>query len=120
MGYFQCLSTTNTIATVPVRKLGKALDHYNSKYDNFMFLGDFNIEETDECLQNFLNTYSMKNLLKEPTCYKAETPRCIDLILTNRNQIMQHTTAIETGLSDFHKMIVTISKTTFPKQGPPS
>ena len=89
-------------------KLGKALDHYSSKYENFMFLGDFNAEETDEYLQNFFNTYSMKNLVKEPTCYKAETPRCIDLILTNRNQSMQHTTAIETGLSDFHKMIVTV------------
>lgn len=98
--------------------LGKALDHYSSKYENFMFLGDFNVEETDECSQNFLNTYSMKNLVKEPTCYKAETPRCIDLNLTNRNQSMQHTTAIETGLSDFHKMIVTVLKTTFPKQGP--
>ena len=81
-----------------------------------MFLGDFNVEETDECLQNFLNTYNMKNLVKELTCYKAETPRCIDLILTNRNQSMQHTT--ETGVSDFHKMIVTVLKTTFPKQGP--
>ena len=86
-----------------------------------MFLGDFNAEETDEHLQNFLNTYSMKNLVnlvKEPTCYKTETQRCIDLILTNRNQSMQHTTAIETGLSDFHKMVVTVLKTTFPKQGP--
>ena len=59
----------------------------------------------------------MKNLVKEPTCYKTEIQRCIDLILTNRNQSMQHTTAIETGLSDFHKMIVTVL-TTFPKQGP--
>ena len=31
---------------------------------------------------------------------------------------MQKTTAIETGLSDFHKMIVTVLKATFPKQGP--
>ena len=34
--------------------LGKALDHYSSKYENFMFLGDFNAEETDEYLQNFI------------------------------------------------------------------
>ncbi len=31
---------------------------------------------------------------------------------------MQNTTTIETGLSDFHKMIVTVLKTTFQKQGP--
>ena len=33
--------------------LGKALDHYSSKYENFMFLGDFNAEEMDEYTQNF-------------------------------------------------------------------
>ena len=31
---------------------------------------------------------------------------------------MQKTTTVETGLSDFHKMVVTVLKTTFPKQGP--
>ena len=31
---------------------------------------------------------------------------------------MQQTTTVETGLSDFHKMVVTVLKTTFPKQGP--
>ena len=78
-----------------------------------MFLGDFNVEERDKDLQNFLNTYSLKNSVKERTCYKAETPRCIDLILTNLNQSMLHTTTIETGLSDFHKMIVIVLKSIF-------
>ena len=31
---------------------------------------------------------------------------------------MQQTTTVETGLSDFCKMVVTVLKTTFPKQGP--
>ena len=83
-----------------------------------MSLGDFNAEETNDDLQNLLNIYSLKNLVKEPTCYKAEPPKCIDLILTNRNQSMQNTTTIETGLSDFQKMIATVLKTTFQKQGP--
>ena len=44
-------------------------------------------------------------------------PKCIDLVLTNRNRSVQKTTTVETGLSDFHKMVVTVLKTTFPKQG---
>ena len=44
--------------------------------------------------------------------------RCIDLVLTNRNRSVQKTATVETGLSDFHKMVVTVLKTTFPKQGP--
>ena len=98
--------------------LGRALDHYSENYENFMFIGDFNMTETEEQLKNFLDLYSLKNLVKEPTCYKSHTPKCIDLVLTNRNGTVQKTTTVETGLSDFHKMVVTVLKTTFPKQGP--
>ena len=82
--------------------LGRALDHYSENYENFMFMGDFNMTETEEQLKNFLDLYCLKNLVKEPTCYKSHTPRCIDLVLTNRNRSVQQTTTVETGLSDFH------------------
>ena len=95
-----------------------ALDHYSENYENFMFIGDFNMTETEEQLKIFLELYSLKNLVKEPTCYKSHMPKCIDLVLTNRNRSVQKTTTVETGLSDFHKMVVTVLKTTFPKQGP--
>ena len=98
--------------------LGRALDHYSEDYENFMFTGDFNMTETEEQLKEILDLYSLKNLVKEPTCYKSHTPRCIDLVLTNRNRSVQKTTTVETGLSDIHKMVVTVLKTTFPKQGP--
>ena len=45
-------------------------------------------------------------------------PHCIDLIITNRKNKFQNTMAIVTGLSDYHKMTVTILKTSFPKQHP--
>ena len=43
-------------------------------------------------------------------------PSCIDLFLTNRQQYFQQTCAIETGISDFHKMVVTVMKTHYIKQ----
>ena len=98
--------------------LGLALDHYSENYDNFMFLGDFDMTETEGKLKHFLDLYSPKNLVKESTCYKSHTPKCIDLVLTNRDRSVQKTTVVETGLSDFHKMVVTVLKTTFPKQVP--
>ena len=98
--------------------LGRALDHYSENYENFMFIGDFNMTETEEQLKNFLHLYSLKDLVKEPTCYKAHTPKCIDLVLTYRNRSVQKTTTVGTGLSGFHKMVVTVLETTFPKQGP--
>ena len=47
-----------------------------------------------------------------------ENPSCIDLFLTNSAFSFQNTTTVATGLSDFHKMVVTVMKTTFPKAEP--
>ena len=58
-------------------------------------------------------------MIKSPTCYKnIENPKCIDLILTNSAYNFQHSKVIETGLSDFHKMVITVMKNTYPKQTP--
>ena len=99
-------------------ELSKAIDHYSEKYENFMFVGDFNAVETEQEINDFMNLFDLKNLVREPTCFKSSSPRCIDLILTNRGRNFQQTTAVETGLSDFHKMVVTVLKASFEKQGP--
>ena len=58
--------------------------------------------------------YGLRNLISEPTCYKnPEKPSSIDLILTNSSSSFQNSFAIETCLSDFHKMTITVMKTTF-------
>ena len=57
--------------------------------------------------------------MKEKTCFKSlENPSCIDLFITNSYQSFQNTVTISTGLSDFHCMVVTVLKTTFPKAKP--
>ena len=68
---------------------------------------------------NFLNTYHLKNIVKQKTCFKnPDRPNCIDLILTNSSRSFQDTFTVETGLSDFHKLVVTVLKLYFPKQKP--
>ena len=43
--------------------------------------------------------------LKKPTSFKnAENPYYIDLMLTNSPNSFKNSCAIETGLSDFHKI----------------
>ena len=84
-----------------------------------MLAGDFNTEETDDILEDFLFEHGAKNLVKEATCFKSlDNPSCIDLFLTNSPQSFQNTSTITTGLSDFHRMVVTVMKTTFPKGKP--
>ena len=101
-----------------LEEVGLALDVYSS-YDKFLLAGDFNMEEEETLLKEFLNDYQAKNLVKENTCFKSlHNPSCIDLYITNSYRSFQHTSTVSTGLSDCHKMIVTVMKTTCPKMDP--
>ena len=58
-------------------------------------------------------------MINKPTCYKnPDKPTCIDLILTNCPGYFHNSCVIETGLSDFHKMIVRLMKASYRKIEP--
>ena len=95
------------------------VDIHSSKYENFLLLGDFNAEMTDLSLKEFYNLYSLKYLIKKPTCFKnPDNPKVIDLLLTNRRRSFCNSDTLETGFSDFHKLTLTVLKTYFKKQAP--
>ena len=57
--------------------------------------------------------------MKKATCFKSiNSPSCIDLILTNKSLCFQKPAVVETGLSDFHRLTLTVMKSTFQKQVP--
>ena len=100
-----------------ISHLSKGLDNYISHYDNILFLGDFNSQPSENCVNDFCNVYNLSNLVKEPTCYKnPDNPSCIDLFLTNRPKCFQSTMTMETGISDFHKIIITLLNFFYKKQ----
>ena len=102
-----------------LNELGKNLDTSTSKYDNIILLGDFNTEPTDAALSNFCEIYNFENLIKDKTCFKnPNQPSCIDLIITNRSKSFQNSMVIEKGLSDFHKICITVMKMYCSKQKP--
>ena len=50
--------------------LSKGLDIYVSHYyDNILFLGDFNSQPSENCVNDFCNVYNLSSLVKEPTCF---------------------------------------------------
>ena len=99
--------------------VSRAMDTYLGQYDRFILTGDFNCQVSEPCLHSFLDQYNAINIVNEPTCFKnIQNPSCIDLFITNKRGSFQNTTAISTGLSDFHKMVVTVFKTKFEKQAP--
>ena len=99
--------------------ISRSLDALSSKYENIVLLGDFNACVDDEALQTFCKFYSLHSLIKQPTCFKnPENPSCIDLILTNKSRSFQSKCVIETGLSDFHRMKISVLKMYFRKLPP--
>ena len=100
-----------------VSNTGKNLDLFSANYDHIVLLGDFNAEFQNHFLKEFCDLYNLKTLIKESTCFKnPENPICIDLMLTNSYRSFHKSCLIETGLSDFHKMIVTVMKSYFHKK----
>ena len=82
-------------------------------------IGDFNSDVSQSCMKAFCESYNLSSVIKEPACYKnPQNPSCIELILTNSHYNFQNSCLIETGLSYFHKMTVTVKKTSYKKLKP--
>ena len=115
-----CSYNTN-FCNLPVHlnAINKAIKFYYKTYGKILIPGDFNAQVSYEMLDTFWSIWSLKSLAKEPTCFKnPNNPSCIDLFLTNTVRSFQETQVFETGLSDFHKLVVTVLNSTFPKSPP--
>ena len=117
--FVACYHPPNQNDDLIFRKLSNQIDFYSKTYDNFFIVGDFNCQETEPMLSEFLNMHSAKNIVKEETCFKSiENPSCIDLFLTNKPNLFFNTSTINTGYSDCHKMVVTVLRKTFQRAQP--
>ena len=95
------------------------MDLYRVTYDKIFLTGDFNAKVSESCLSDFLYENDLKCIVKENMCFKnLANPSCVDLFLTNFSTSFQNTMVVCTDLSDFHKMIITVHKCTFPKAKP--
>ena len=82
-------------------------------------MGDFNSEVIETEMTELCETYNLTNLIKEPTCFKNPlNSSSIDFLLTNRAMLFEISKTIETGLFDYHKMIITVMKSVFKKLPP--
>ena len=87
----------------------KAID----KYENILFVGDLNIDldkpndDKKHFLEDLCDVFDLSNLVKDKTCFMSQEGSSIDIMLTNKPRSFYKTTAIETGLSDHHKLVLT-------------
>ena len=99
--------------------IGRNLDLQLRQYKNFIFMGDFNVEQNDATMKNFCQIYDCRNIVKDKICFKNSiNPTYIDLVITSRSKSFQESEVIEMGLSYFHKMNLTVMKVFCNKQKP--
>ena len=51
-------------------KISDSLDLLSSGYEKMIFLGDFNVRDDEHYKKSFCKSYVLKNLIRQPTCYK--------------------------------------------------
>ena len=61
-------------------EISKMLDQYCGQYENVILIGDFNWEIGDEVINDFVDSYELASLVRSPTCFMSDSPRCIDLL----------------------------------------
>ena len=96
--------------------IDKALDVY-CQYEKIMLVGDFNAQIGEKYFDDFLCHHELRSVNDRPTCY-PDKPSCIDFILTNSSLSFHKSDCLFTGLSDYHKLVLTVFKTTFSKSKP--
>ena len=102
-------------------KVNETLSKAVNNYENIIVIGDRNIDVSDadkdrnNYLSDFVDTFSLSNLINRKTCHKTLSGTVINIMLTIRPNYFQKTSTVVTDLSDFHKIIISCLKTTFKK-----
>ena len=93
-------------------------------YESIILMGDLNVDtldttkDTNNCLSDSCNTFSLKNIINGKTCFKTLKGTSIDLLLRNWPKSFHKTGIIKTGLSDHHKYIISFVGSHFTKLPP--
>ena len=79
-----------------LHELDKKIDYFSVSYDNYVSIGDFNLERSTRFLKHFMNSNVFYNLSKVNTCFKGKGT-CIDLILINRRYSLKTLILLKLG-----------------------
>ena len=90
-----------------------------SYYEKVLLTGDFNAEIYDHYLETFLYQHELISLVEEKPCFKIiSNPSCMNLFFKKNAFSFQSTKTVSSGLSDFHKLVLTVLKTSSVKNQP--
>ena len=87
-----------------------------STYGRVALAGNFNAQVGEKSFDTFLYPHEFTSINRNPTRYKnPNNPSCIDHILTNSPKCCFKRETVFTGLSDFHKLVLSVFKLHFSK-----
>ena len=117
------LHVNNNLQRVCKLSIDLAIDKASGKYKNVAIMGDMNINTIEHSssldkLNELCDTLDLHNLVKVSTCEMKGSSASIDLTLTNQRHHFKHTHALETGPSDFHKIVTTCFKSSYVRLQP--
>ena len=85
-----------------------------STYERVALAGGFNAQVGEKSFDTFLYQHELTSINGYLTCY-PNNPSCMDHILTNSPRSFLQTKTVFTGLSDFHKLVLSVIKLHFCK-----
>ena len=94
------------------------------KYENIVIMGDINIDtDNDKAaglhkMSEFCDIFDLDNLIRGNTCVTVGHASSIDVILTNKKRSFKNSGTAATGVSDFHKMVLTTMRAYYERLKP--
>ena len=108
----------STPYSVLEEKLTIILDKCFNECENVYVIGDLNVNflNSKHAMTELLDLYSLKNIVKGPTCFKSiQNATLLDVILTSNMKTVAGHLNIGTGISDFHNLICAATKAYVPE-----
>ena len=108
------LQTNNLNLKDFISEITHFLNQATSSYENIIVMGDMNIDVSNpnalgyQDLKELMCTFGLTNLIKTKTCITWGNKTTLDLILSTKPKSHLNTYTFELGVSDFHKMPVTV------------
>ena len=124
MVYFVCISPPTFHKGEFFKEISNNFIKALKCYGNIVLAGDPIINLLDPSkdisnhLSDLLDVFNLKNLVKEPTCFMSDNGSLMDIILTNKPKSFHKTQGFVTGISDFHKLVVTLLRPSYKKLPP--
>jgi hypothetical protein len=95
------------------------IDNIILDYDKYLIMGDVNFNMLDEhqstnSVSQICDLFDLRNIITQPTCFKSPRGTLIDVILSPNRKCIQTQGIVDTGLSDYHRMIYVVTKNHAP------